>query len=405
LNNSSTNNRNAMSRPLPRIDIRLILASLFVLLNPLTASAQPAPVSSRLVGPGVTHTKYLLPGPLAVDVMSVSLKEPSVHIETFRAPGLTETSRQAEANDREGHRVLGAVNADFFTKAGLPVGNQVQNGEWVHGTRAVRSHMAIDAHGHPFIERLSFAGIVTACTGSTFSIAGVNVSPRTDQILVFTDYYGAFADTDSISARWMLRLIDTAFAAGNTLTAIAIRPDTGGMPIEQGTLVLGARSVASREFLTSTIHESDTVKLLLGTDPALHGITQIIGGCGRFLAGGRDVTDSISSLEGITTKFTGARHPRTFVGFDRDTTTLYICTVDGRQTSSIGMTFADMFAFLRSLGATEGFNLDGGGSTTMVVRGKIVNSPSDATGERPVANSLQVICTAPDDELPPMPEQ
>jgi exopolysaccharide biosynthesis protein len=36
-------------------------------------------------------------------------------------------------------------------------------------------------------------------------------------------------------------------------------------------------------------------------------------------------------------------------------------------------------------------NFDGGGSTTMVVLGKIVNSPSDKTGERPVANTLQLV--------------
>jgi len=40
-------------------------------------------------------------------------------------------------------------------------------------------------------------------------------------------------------------------------------------------------------------------------------------------------------------------------------------------------------------------NFDGGGSTTMVVQGKIVNSPSDKTGERPVANTLQVIRLGP----------
>jgi hypothetical protein len=394
-----------MSRSLPHRGILLILASPFMLLFASAASAQPEPLSSREVGPGVTHAKYLLPGPLAVDVLSVSLKEPSVRLETYRAPGLTETSRQAEANDRGGHRVLGAVNADFFTKTGSPVGNQVANGEWVHGTRSARSHMAIGNDGHPFIERISFAGTVISRTGNTFPIAAVNISRRSDQLLVYTDYYGAIADTDSIAAGWVLRLIDTTFAAGDTLTAIAMQSDAIGMPIEQGTLILAARTEAPRQFITSDIHAADTVRFVLGTDPPLHGITQIIGGCGRFLAGGRNVTDSTSMLEGITTKFTGVRHPRTFVGFDRDTTTLYICTVDGRQKSSIGMTFADMVAFLQSLGATEGFNLDGGGSTTMVVRGRIVNSPSDATGERPVANSLQVICTAPDEELPQVPEQ
>ncbi len=57
------------------------------------------------------------------------------------------------------------------------------------------------------------------------------------------------------------------------------------------------------------------------------------------------------------------------------------------------MNFEEMADFLLSLGTWNALNLDGGGSTTMVVHGKVMNSPSDKTGERPVANSLQVIST------------
>ena len=197
-----------------------------------------------------------------------------------------------------------------------------------------------------------------------------------------------------------MRFLDTPCTAGDTLLAIASPYDTSdGHPLRPGTGVLAATPGSQAANIKEAVYPGDTLRILLGTDPPLHGITQIIGGCGRFLSGGRNVTDSTSVLEGITVKFTGARHPRTFAGFDRDTTTLFLCTVDGRQATSIGMMFADMASFLLSLGATEGFNLDGGGSTTMVVRGTIVNSPSDVTGERPVANTLQVISTAPDDAL------
>ena len=36
-------------------------------------------------------------------------------------------------------------------------------------------------------------------------------------------------------------------------------------------------------------------------------------------------------------------------------------------------------------------NLDGGGSTTMVVRGEVVNQPSEAAGERPVGDALLIV--------------
>ena len=45
---------------------------------------------------------------------------------------------------------------------------------------------------------------------------------------------------------------------------------------------------------------------------------------------------------------------------------------------------------LLELGAVEAMNLDGGGSTTMVLNDKVVNKPSDATGERPVSDAILI---------------
>jgi exopolysaccharide biosynthesis protein len=59
------------------------------------------------------------------------------------------------------------------------------------------------------------------------------------------------------------------------------------------------------------------------------------------------------------------------------------------------MNFQEMSDFLLSIGVWNAVNLDGGGSTTMVIHNKIVNSPSDKTGERPVANTLQIVRIAP----------
>jgi hypothetical protein len=63
------------------------------------------------------------------------------------------------------------------------------------------------------------------------------------------------------------------------------------------------------------------------------------------------------------------------------------------------MTLDELANFMLTLGVWQGVNLDGGGSTTMVVRGKVVNSPSDATGERSVSNAILVVSSAPQDTL------
>jgi exopolysaccharide biosynthesis protein len=55
------------------------------------------------------------------------------------------------------------------------------------------------------------------------------------------------------------------------------------------------------------------------------------------------------------------------------------------------MSLPELTKFMLDLGVYEGMNFDGGGSTAMVVDGKLINSPSDKTGERKVGSGLLVI--------------
>jgi Phosphodiester glycosidase len=89
--------------------------------------------------------------------------------------------------------------------------------------------------------------------------------------------------------------------------------------------------------------------------------------------------------------FVASRQPRTLAGVRPDGTLLLV-TVDGRRPGwSVGMTLPEAARLMRSLGARDALNLDGGGSTTMTVRGQVVNRPSDRSGERPVGDGLFVM--------------
>jgi hypothetical protein len=137
------------------------------------------------------------------------------------------------------------------------------------------------------------------------------------------------------------------------------------------------------------------------------GVVESLGGSPILVREGKrwfsDVDDN----------FTRGRHPRTLVGWSPSGETLLV-TVDGRQPDeSVGMTLAEAADLLLGLGASEGINLDGGGSTTFVTTGTVANSPSDvavkgADGlairhsaqagdkvlgnvERPVADALAVV--------------
>jgi exopolysaccharide biosynthesis protein len=85
------------------------------------------------------------------------------------------------------------------------------------------------------------------------------------------------------------------------------------------------------------------------------------------------------------------RNPRTMVGLDRQGR-LLIVTADGRQPGfAEGMSLIEGARLMARLGAVTAINLDGGGSTAMAIEGKLVSSPSDATGERPVGDALLVL--------------
>ncbi|HEX8339880.1 MAG TPA: phosphodiester glycosidase family protein [Tepidisphaeraceae bacterium] len=101
----------------------------------------------------------------------------------------------------------------------------------------------------------------------------------------------------------------------------------------------------------------------------------IVTGNVLLLSRGRDVTDPADT----------ARHPRTAVGLTRDYKTLVLLTVDGRREGwSLGMTMSELAAEMLAQGCSDAFNLDGGGSTTIVGRQpdgkhKVLNVPSDGS--------------------------
>jgi hypothetical protein len=91
--------------------------------------------------------------------------------------------------------------------------------------------------------------------------------------------------------------------------------------------------------------------------------------------------------------------PRTAIGINRNGRFTYLVVVDGRQPFySEGATFAELADLLKELGAFYAMSLDGGGSSTMVIKGEdgepvILNSPIDnyiPLRERPVANHLGI---------------
>ena len=115
----------------------------------------------------------------------------------------------------------------------------------------------------------------------------------------------------------------------------------------------------------------------------------VIGGFPLLLAEGERVGDlGVAS----NPSFAASRHPRTAVGVDRGSGRLWLVVVDGRQGAySTGMSLGELTDLLQGLGADDALNLDGGGSSVMLVHGRPYSRPSDEAGERPVVNALLLV--------------
>ncbi|MGV3620343.1 MAG: phosphodiester glycosidase family protein [Archangium sp.] len=84
-------------------------------------------------------------------------------------------------------------------------------------------------------------------------------------------------------------------------------------------------------------------------------------------------------------------HPRTALGLSPDKKKLILAVVDGRSSKSTGVSCRALSKLMLELGAWNAMNLDGGGSSTLWVKGRgVVNTPSDGV-ERVVGNHLAVI--------------
>ena len=365
---------------------------------------------SQLLAPGVEYRQFSdKTGPWRANLVRINLRVATVEFRPARAGNALrsreKTTAMVQRATDNGATVLAAINADFFElKLGENENNQVINGEWWKGLKVTESpydtfdnvhiQFGIDADRHVLMDRFILDGKFWA-RGAMTPIVTVNAIPSgaIEGTTLFTARYGARTPVDTVRKSTEAPLL-TAGHRGDTLLYVrrgAISASNGSVIPENGAVLsaYGARADAVK-----TLAEGDTVKVLLATLPRIkHGATPstLIGGWPRILQNGMDVASEAATVEGTISRNAEARHPRSAIGFSRDSSRVYLLTVDGRSENSGGATLIELAELMRKLGAWDAMNFDGGGSTTMVVGGKVVNAPSDAEGERAIGNALMVI--------------
>lgn len=159
-------------------------------------------------------------------------------------------------------------------------------------------------------------------------------------------------------------------------------------------------SIANSEHKTTFYVTRDGESYIGNADEALFIQSQLlhaIGGRGRLVTNGKVDAELLAS----GAFGNGDVHPRTSIGLNKDRKKLFLIAFDGRRPGySEGITLVDLAKIMVACGCDRANNLDGGGSTTFVVRQSgpkgdlrfpILNKPTDATGPRTIANGLLVI--------------
>ena len=403
---------------IPQIATAILIAASVACAHP-SPSAKPARALLRFpptdtvtidtVAPDIVHYRVRRPtGPFNIQIVTVSARSRYEFIAARALDSLRGRERVTDMVRRRrerGEEIPVALNADFFDldgKTGVNENNQVIEGKvWKANPvtdspfdtfRSSHTQFAIGADGRPYIDRFSYAGTITGSCGR-FVLDGINTVPRVPNALVlFSHAYGGASRRDSGHAPRELAL-RTSATSGFGLGALTLRADTAAhaavATIDSGRAVLAAYGTTSTR-LDSIARCGSSLTVAHDFTPHRGNLTMIVGGWPRIVQDGRNVGSMADSIEGTFPRFSAQRHPRSAIGFSRDSSTVYLIAVDGRQETSDGMSLAELGDFLVSIGVYQGMNFDGGGSTALVIHGRLANRPSDAAGERPVGNAILV---------------
>jgi exopolysaccharide biosynthesis protein len=394
--------------------IRRLVAAGIALIVALPAAAvgqQFDSATSLVVVPGVTHSRFVInSGPWRINVLEVNLRTPGLSIRGVRAnDGFLgrETVRSMAARYKTPGKVVGALNGDFFSlKTGESENNVVIEGNLSKGEMVTdsphdtfdnkHSQFAIDWQNHPQIDRFALDARVIGESRRAVRIDGINFWPDSNALVLYTSVFGSSTHADSAGRHPVSLALRFVRQRGDTVVyRVAGQPrDGGGASLSEGGVL--AAGGARRMELRAIARRGGTLRVVFGFVPYRGRLRTVIGGWPRLIVDGRSVAEYSDIVEGTFPRFSRQRHPRTAIGFSRDSTTLFMVTVDGRRESDSGMSLVELAKLMLDLGVYQGMNFDGGGSTTMVVEGKVVNRPSDEAGERAVGSGLLVVITPKD---------
>lgn len=344
------------------------------------------------VAPGVKLMRIKAPGPnraFALRIDPATRVTVDVALARDSLAGVETTGRMARR-----HGAVAAVNGDFFLPSGRPLHAFAEDGELKQSSFAFGQSFAVSRD-----ERDVFAAaprvrleLIETDSGDVWRVDRWNDGPPAfGEVALFSPAGGdvesppSFACWVAVRPSGPLRWAD---AQRGVEQDHVVEAASCSEPTPQGGVVLTASSSSPEAGVLASMAPGDTVRL--GWSFGWRGVLDSLGGAPLLLKKGRLAVGECESAF-------CARNPRTGVGFTPNGKLLFV-VVDGRRTQSRGMSLVQFAQLFRRLGASRAMNLDGGGSSTMWVRGKVVNRPSD--GRQRAVSSALVVLPGPDRNEP-----
>ena len=322
------------------------------------------------VADGIKHiklTKYYNGRPVRINVVEVDMKlAENFELTPALSSDSTLKSRRSISTIAKNNNAIVALNGTYFKpQTGVPLGTLMINEKMYTGPIYDRVAMGIFDDGFA-LARISLDAVIKG-SGKTIKVNNIN-QPRmlSTHVIIYTPDWGKFSPS---APKYGVGLqVSEGKITKASANAVAIP--------KNGYVISGPKSV-----LYALLDKKD-VELDIKTSPEWKGVKHIISG-GPYLVKDREVYVDMTAqkLQSI-----GGRNPRSAIGYTSDRNIILVA-VDGREGSSIGMTLMELANFMKSAGCIGAINLDGGGSTVMYVKGKVVNKPQ-MTGGIPLSNAI-----------------
>ncbi|MFD8494990.1 phosphodiester glycosidase family protein [Amycolatopsis sp. NPDC059657] len=341
------------------------------------------------VAPGLNLTEFDRYDPLGWirgDTLAVDLTVKSLR-PTYLSPG-TVSARTPLSQQVGRTGSVAGVNGDFFdiNASGAPIGVGIDKSQLQTAPASGHNLTAsVTEAGRARLAEVFLEASVTLPGGQVLTASNFN-SPEVASLGIYTPLWGTSSRRTAVTGATRVREIELR---GGVVTAVRTQPADG--PIPAGSTVLLARDAGADA--VSAVRVGDQIGVSFAPRSDAGKIAVAVGGNKVLVKNGQ-----IQPVDSV------AMHPRTAVGFSADGRKMWLATIDGRQIDSRGMTELELARHMKSLGASDAINLDGGGSSTLIAREEgesaptVHNSPSDG-GERVVPNGIGFATTAGSGDL------